>query len=263
LNCVANHLIIEGQFQFLHTINTAWLVKLRKCASKQNQRLVIRLQPGCVYPFSELSEFLTSFQLADAIEPMKKSSPYRDVPVDIPKPDEARRIIKSWAEPLINSCIFGNLQSFLPVLSSMRQRQASIVTTNGCFDILHPGHVNTLRTGKKIGDVLIVLINSDESISRFKGDSRPIHNWLFRARLLIQLSCVDYVVVFDHDTPLEHLKTIQPNHHFKGGSFIEDRLTAERELLSRWGGVLHTLPMTNTYSTTKLLQKFNEPPFPV
>ena len=96
-----------------------------------------------------------------------------------------------------------------------------VVTTNGSFDILHSAHLHILEKAKKQGDVLIVLLNSDNSIKKLKGESRPIVLERERAEMLAGLECVDYVSVFDDDNPLGLLKDLRPNVHVKGGSFDE------------------------------------------
>ncbi|MFH1593012.1 MAG: adenylyltransferase/cytidyltransferase family protein [Candidatus Woesearchaeota archaeon] len=130
----------------------------------------------------------------------------------------------------------------------------TIVTTNGSFDILHPAHVNLLEKSKNEGDVLVVLLNSDSSIRRNKGEKRPILAEQERARIIASLGCVDYVVIFDDPKPLEYLKQIRPDIHTKGA---ED--TGEtRALLETWGGRYKLLGIEEGFSTTSVIERVLE-----
>jgi len=144
------------------------------------------------------------------------------------------------------------------IAKELREEGKIIVTTNGSFDILHYAHVNLLEKAKNEGDILIVLLNSDDSIRRFKGDSRPIIPEQERARMLASLQCVDYVVIFDEDKPLKLLETIKPHKHMKGGTFIEERIREEKELLARWGGEFKNFELEEGFSTTNIINKILE-----
>ncbi len=254
---------ITGQFQFLHTINTAWILDCLRSTRASRRSLTLRLHAGQIFPFHESAEFLDSFQLADRIEPADPGELSSSNAPSLPSPTAAENILSRWYEAKLNASIFSDLHSFVPVLQTLRSEGRILVTTNGCFDVLHPGHLETIRSASRFGDVLVVLINSDASIKRFKGPTRPIHQWKFRAALLSQISAIDYVVVFDEDTPLDILSAIQPSHHVKGGSFINERIQVEQDLLATWGGSLQTLSMRHSYSTSSLLQLYPGPPFPI
>lgn len=101
----------------------------------------------------------------------------------------------------------------------MKQQNKKIVFTNGCFDILHKGHVSYLNIAKSYGDVLILGLNSDDSVKRLKGESRPVNTQDDRAYVLSALECVDYVVIFDEDTPYELIKVVQPDILAKGADY--------------------------------------------
>ena len=133
-----------------------------------------------------------------------------------------------------------------------------IVTTNGGFDILHCAHLNLFEKAKKEGNKLIVLLNSDDSIKRFKGDSRPIVNQNERAYMLSGFSCVDYVSIFNEDKPLRLLEIIKPHIHVKGGSYIEERIKEERETLEKWDGKLKLFELEEGHSTTDIINKILE-----
>ena len=133
-----------------------------------------------------------------------------------------------------------------------------IVTTNGSFDILHYAHVNLLEKAKNEGDVLIVLLNSDSSIKRFKGEKRPIIPESERGMMLGSLESVDYVVVFEEDKPTELLEIIKPHKHVKGGSWIEERIREERDLLEGWGGEFKNFELEEGFSTTNIIERILE-----
>ena len=118
----------------------------------------------------------------------------------------------------------------------LKKQGKIIVTTNGSFDILHSAHINLLEKAKQQGNILIVLVNSDDSIKKFKGASRPIIPQDERAYMLSALQSVDYVVIFNEDKPLKLLSLIKPEIHVKGGSFIQERIQEEQDLLSQWNG---------------------------
>jgi rfaE bifunctional protein nucleotidyltransferase chain/domain len=132
-----------------------------------------------------------------------------------------------------------------------------IVFTNGCFDILHRGHVDYLSRAKDLGDVLWVGLNSDESVRRIKGSTRPIHSSQDRQFVLSGLQSVDFVTIFQEDTPIELLKKIQPSVHTKGGDYDIESLP-ETPFIRSWGGVIEILPFIDGKSTTGILKKLEE-----
>lgn len=131
-----------------------------------------------------------------------------------------------------------------------------IVFTNGCFDILHIGHVRYLQEAKKLGDILIVGINTDESVKRLKGPSRPIQSEMDRAEILAALECVDFVIHFNEDTPLNLIKKIKPNILVKGGDWKPENIVGSDFVLSNGGKVL-SLRFTDDHSTTNIINKIN------
>lgn len=139
------------------------------------------------------------------------------------------------------------------LLDRVRASGGTVVATGGCFDLLHAGHVETLRAARALGDCLVVLVNSDESVRRLKGPSRPIVPVADRARVLAALDAVDAVVVFDDDTPVGTLEQLRPDVWAKGGDYSVDQLP-EAELLRRWGGQTVVLPYLDGRSTTRLVQ---------
>lgn len=145
-------------------------------------------------------------------------------------------------------------EKLVEVLKNLRQKNKKIVTTNGCFDILHVGHVRYLKQTKALGDVLIIALNTDRSVKALKGPKRPLNSENDRAEVLAALECVDYVVLFDEDTPAKLLETIKPDIHAKGGDYNIDTLP-EAEVITKNGGKVVFIPLVEGKSTTSLIEK--------
>jgi len=145
------------------------------------------------------------------------------------------------------------LADLLKKLDQDRKAGRKIVFTNGCFDILHRGHATYLRTARSLGDLLIIGLNTDASVKRLKGESRPINHEDDRAYLLESLECVDYVVKFSEDTPHELLSQVKPDVLVKGGDYkLEDVVGREfaKEVI--------LIDFVDGYSTTKTIQQMKE-----
>jgi D-beta-D-heptose 7-phosphate kinase / D-beta-D-heptose 1-phosphate adenosyltransferase len=132
------------------------------------------------------------------------------------------------------------------------EREKAVVATGGCFDILHAGHVALLQGARQLGDRLVVLLNSDESVRRLKGPDRPVHRAEDRRRVLESLACVDQVIVFDDDTPARALAELKPAIWAKGADYTHAPMP-EAELLEQWGGRVVFLPYVPYHSTTRIL----------
>lgn len=141
----------------------------------------------------------------------------------------------------------------LHVLHNAREQQKTVVFTNGCFDILHRGHATYLQEAKKMGDILVIGVNSDDSVKRIKGENRPINNEYDRATLLSSLASVDYVTIFSEDTPYELIKKIAPDVLVKGGDYTEEDVVG-REFTKK----VELVPFVKGYSTTKSIEKMKE-----
>ncbi len=139
----------------------------------------------------------------------------------------------------------------------IKQKGKKIVFTNGCFDILHYGHVSYLEEAKNLADVLIVGLNSDESVKRLKGPSRPINGQSERAYVLGALKSVDYVVIFDQDTPYELIKLITPDILVKGGDWTPQQIVGS-DIVLEDGGEVKSLIFKTGFSSTKIIDKINE-----
>lgn len=146
------------------------------------------------------------------------------------------------------------LESATAVAARVRARGGTVVATGGCFDLLHAGHVASLEAARKLGDALLVLINSDDSARRLKGPGRPVISAADRARVLGALGCVDAVVVFDEDDPRAALARIRPDVWVKGGDYSGVPLP-ERDLVHSWGGRVVLVPYVDGRSTTAILQR--------
>jgi len=133
-------------------------------------------------------------------------------------------------------------------------RDGDVVFTNGCFDILHPGHVDYLERARDMGARLVVGLNSDASVRRLKGALRPVNDQNTRARVLAGLACVDYVVVFDEDTPYELIRKVAPDILVKGGDWSVDRIVG-RDLVEEKGGRVYSIPLLTGYSTTAIVER--------
>lgn len=142
-------------------------------------------------------------------------------------------------------------------LVNPRLHGKKIVFTNGCFDILHPGHVRLLKAARALGDVLVLGLNSDDSVRKLKGPSRPINNFAHRAEVLAGLASVDYIVEFDAPTPLETIQYVQPDVLVKGGDYPVADIVGYSEVTARGGQVL-ALDFHDGYSTTKIVDEINK-----
>lgn len=145
------------------------------------------------------------------------------------------------------------LEELLKLLEKVRGKK-KIVFTNGCFDILHAGHADYLNKAKSLGDILVVGINSDASVRRIKGEKRPILPQQMRAYLLDNLKPVDYVVIFEEDTPLELIKAIKPDVLVKGADWDLERIVGADFVLS-YGGRVERIPFSFDISTSKVIER--------
>jgi D-beta-D-heptose 7-phosphate kinase/D-beta-D-heptose 1-phosphate adenosyltransferase len=135
-----------------------------------------------------------------------------------------------------------------------RTRGFRVGFTNGCFDLLHPGHLSTLRQAKAACDYLVVAINSDASVKRLKGPSRPVQDETARTAILSALEMIDLVVVFDEDTPIEYIKAVKPDVLVKGGQYKLEEVVGY-DLIASWGGKVVRAEMEDGFSTTNTIRK--------
>ena len=135
-----------------------------------------------------------------------------------------------------------------------RENSKKIIFSNGCFDLLHKGHIDLLANARSLGDVLIVGLNSDVSVKALKGDKRPIQNQRVRFNNLRKLNSVDLVIIFEEETPIGLIKKIQPNIIVKGQDYKIKHVVGYNTIKS-WGGEVILVPLTKGYSTTSIIKK--------
>lgn len=140
------------------------------------------------------------------------------------------------------------------IIKKLKSENKKIVFTNGCFDILHAGHVRYLKESKKFGDILIVGLNSDVSVKKIKGDSRPINPEMDRAEVLAGLEAVSYIVLFDETSPVKLLEEIKPDIYTKGADYTVETLPEAKTVLS-YGGKIEFIKFLEGRSTTKIIDK--------
>ena len=150
-----------------------------------------------------------------------------------------------------------NWPELLAACDAARAAGSTVVWTNGAFDLLHPGHLASLRQARALGDVLIVGVNSDRSVKAYKGPNRPILNQNERAAMLAALECVTAVIIFDEDTPAESLMKLKPDIHCKGAEYAppHGRPVPERAVVEGYGGRIEYLPLVPGVSTTEILRR--------
>lgn len=194
----------------------------------------------CLANDYEISDAVRIANVASGIEVGKVGT--SQVQVDeieaylLDKPEERKKVITSDNIPNIKK----------------ENKGKKIVFTNGCFDILHVGHIRYLNEAKRLGDILIVGVNSDDSVKRLKGDSRPVNTLDDRMELIAALECVDYVISFDEDTPYRLIKELQPDILVKGGDYIKDDVVGG-DIVERNGGEVIIIPFVDGKSTTNVI----------
>jgi D-beta-D-heptose 7-phosphate kinase/D-beta-D-heptose 1-phosphate adenosyltransferase len=139
-------------------------------------------------------------------------------------------------------------------LDAMREKGKKIVFTNGCFDILHPGHVRYLWKARQLGDYLVVAVNSDRSVKAIKGPSRPVLTQASRSEMVAALGFVDGVIVFDEEDPLKVIEYLLPDVLVKGGDWTEDRIIGA-DVVKRAGGLVRVIPFEQGFSTTGIIEQ--------
>lgn len=138
----------------------------------------------------------------------------------------------------------------------IRLKNKKIVFTNGCFDILHPGHIHILSKAKSLGDILVVGLNSDLSVKKLKGDKRPLVSEDDRSRVLLSLRFVDYVIIFNELTPLKVIKKIKPDFLVKGGDYNENDIVGS-DFVKAYGGQVEIIKFLDGYSSSNYIDNLN------
>lgn len=150
-----------------------------------------------------------------------------------------------------------SLKHFLELKKKFKKNKKKLVVTNGCYDLIHPGHIRILRESKKIGDVLVVLINSDKSVKKNKGSMRPIQKQKDRVEILTSIKYVDFVIMFDNKTPSSLYKKLLPDVLTKGSEYKKNSIAGAREVIS-YGGKVKLIKMKKNYSTSKIINKIKK-----
>jgi rfaE bifunctional protein nucleotidyltransferase chain/domain len=155
---------------------------------------------------------------------------------------------------IIQAKIFESAQEFSPALNQWKQSGYTVVFTNGCFDLVHRGHIDSLAKAAELGDRLIVGLNSDASVKLLKGENRPLIDQQSRAILLASLLMVDAVVIFNEETPYELIRSIQPDVLAKGSEYLLEEIAGYDIVLAN-GGRVERIELTEGFSTTDIIQK--------
>ena len=150
-----------------------------------------------------------------------------------------------------------SLKEFINISLDLRKKNKKLVFTNGCFDLIHRGHVTYLNEAKSLGDILVVGLNSDSSVKKLeKGTNRPFNNENDRAFVLDNIKAVDYVIIFSEDTPYNLIKNIKPDYLVKGGDWKEEDIVGS-DVVKANGGKVISLKFVDNYSTTSLIKKIS------
>ncbi len=147
-----------------------------------------------------------------------------------------------------------NLNDFLNIRKKLKDEDKKLVFTNGCFDIIHKGHITYLKQAKELGDFLVIGLNSDKSVKKLKGESRPVNKEEDREYVLENLKPVDAVVIFEEDTPYNLIDSIKPDILVKGGDWSADKIVGSDIVIANGGKVL-SLGYVDNYSTTSIIDK--------
>ena len=149
------------------------------------------------------------------------------------------------------------LKNLSDLVSDLKLRKLDVVFTNGCFDIIHPGHIHILEEAKSYGDVLIVGLNSNSSVKNLKGESRPINSESDRIKILCSIKHVDHVIIFDEDTPIELIELIKPNFLVKGGDYNKSEIVGA-DLVEKNGGSVIIIDLLGGYSTSSNIDRLEK-----
>jgi D-glycero-beta-D-manno-heptose 1-phosphate adenylyltransferase len=159
-----------------------------------------------------------------------------------------------WYTP-VNKIV--SQDALVEIVKVQKMKGHCVVFTNGCFDLLHLGHMRCLDQARKLGHMLVVAVNSDRSVREYKGPDRPLVPEADRAEMLAALAAVDHVTIFDEPTPRELIARVLPNVLVKGGDWTREQIAGHEEVEAH-GGLVTTIPLTPGYSTTELLEKIRK-----
>ena len=148
----------------------------------------------------------------------------------------------------------GAVHELAAIVAKVKREGKKVVFTNGCFDLLHRGHLHLLREAKKLGDLLVVALNSDSSAKKIKGADRPILSETERAELIAALEMVDYVTLFDESDPYKLIKELKPDVLVKGGDWPKNEIVGA-DIVEEQGGKVAVIPYLKGYSTTRIIER--------
>ncbi|MBM3233801.1 D-glycero-beta-D-manno-heptose 1-phosphate adenylyltransferase [Candidatus Pacearchaeota archaeon] len=149
-----------------------------------------------------------------------------------------------------------SISELAETIQDLKQQGKKIVWTNGCFDLLHEGHIKYLKKAKEQGDFLVIGLNSDLSVKRLKGKNRPVISEKARAEILASLECVDFIIIFDEDSPAKYLSMLKPDVYVKGGDYTIDTINQdERRIIENYGGKIFITGLIAGISTSKIIEK--------
>lgn len=150
-----------------------------------------------------------------------------------------------------------SLEAAKAKVKEWQQAGSKVVFTNGCFDLIHLGHVDYLEKARQLGDKLVLGLNTDDSVSRFKGPERPLQDQHSRARVLASMQFIDLVVFFNEDTPLNLISALVPNILVKGSDYLTENIVGA-DVVKKAGGVVKTIDFVPGYSTTRIVEKIKK-----
>lgn len=150
-----------------------------------------------------------------------------------------------------------NFPEIKKIARKLREENKKIVFTNGCFDILHSGHIKLLKKAKGLGDVLIVGLNTDSSVKKIKGKNRPVINEKQRLEVLSAIEFIDYIVPFNQITPKKLIEIIKPDIIVKGGDYKKEEVVG-KETVEKYGGIIYIFPLVKNISTTEIIKKIKQ-----
>lgn len=148
-------------------------------------------------------------------------------------------------------------EKIIAVIEERKNRRETCVFTNGCFDVLHKGHIELLKHSRAMGDFLVLGLNSDDSVARLKGFGRPVNDLESRIAILEAIKYIDYILVFEEDTPLELIKKVKPHIIVKGGDYSPENVVGA-DIVKEYGGRVEIFPLVEDFSTSKTLRKIGE-----
>jgi D-beta-D-heptose 7-phosphate kinase/D-beta-D-heptose 1-phosphate adenosyltransferase len=152
-----------------------------------------------------------------------------------------------------------NLEDLVKIRNELRLKNKKVVFTNGCFDFIHRGHIEYLKTARELGDFLVVAVNTDDSVRRLKGKGRPVNSEEDRALILAALRFVDAVCLFDEDTPAETISALHPDILVKGADYRIEEIVGHEQVLAE-GGKVVPIPLVSGRSTTSIIEKIKKLP---